>query len=141
MSEIISFESRVFLLFVLHGICLVLCIDVLRSWRMAVSHGPLWMGLEDFSFWFAAGLRTFVLIFIYQDGVLRLYTAAAMALGMFLYHKIASRWVVRGISGAFCKIVGVFLWIIQKINIFRQKTVAKFVKKAYTGNSSREGNV
>lgn len=32
MSEIIRLESRVFVLFVLHGICLLLCSDVLRSW-------------------------------------------------------------------------------------------------------------
>ena len=141
MSEIIRLESRVFVLFVLHGICLLLCSDVLRSWRIAVSHGPLWTGLEDFVFWCAAALRTFVLIFLYQDGILRLYTAAAMALGMLLYHKIASRWVVKGISEALCRIVSLFVWTYKKLDIIRQKTVAKFVRKAYTGNSNREGNV
>ena len=113
----------------------------MRFCRSGFSHGLLWTGLEVFVLWGAAALRTFVLIFLYQDGILRLYTAAAMALGMLLYHKIASRWVVKGISGGLCRIVSLFVWTYKKLDIFRQKTVAKFVRKAYTGNSNREGNV
>lgn len=97
--------------------------------------------IGGFCFLVRGGTQDFCTIFLYQDGILRLYTAAAMALGMLLYHKIASRWVVKGISEALCRIVSLFVWTYKKLDIFRQKTVAKFVRKAYTGNSNREGNV
>lgn len=136
MSEIICFEGKVFLVFLLHGAFLLLCSDFLRSWRIAVPHGVWWIGAEDVCFWFAAGIWTFVLIFVYQDGILRLYMAAAMALGMGVYRRTLSPWVVRGVSGVLLlilRLLGCIKHVISrlflKIDIIRQKAIAKLVKK------------
>lgn len=129
MSGFIYEEMKVFLVFVLHGICLLFGSDLLRAWRIALPHGRLWTGIEDALFWFGAGIATFVLIFLFQDGNLRLYMAAASGMGMFLYRKTASRWVVKGISGALGFVVRFFSFFAKKIDIICQKTIAKFVKK------------
>lgn len=129
MGSEIVFELRVFLVFVLHGMFVMLESDLLRSWRLAVPHGEVWTGIEDVFFWFFAGIWTFILIFVYQDGILRLYMAAAMGLGGFLYRKSISRWIVKGIAGMLRRIIGGVGKIAKKKNKIRQKIVAKFVKK------------
>ena len=61
-------------------------------------HGPVWTGIEDVLFWFGAGVWSFILVFLFQDGQLRLYMAAAAGGGMLLYRKIAGE---NGWRGAF----------------------------------------
>lgn len=133
MSEVIYFELKVFLVFLFHGAALLLGSDLLRSWRIAVPHGVWWTGAEDACFWLAAGIWTFVLIFIYQDGVLRLYMAAAFGLGMYFYRKTLSPWVVKGVSGVLCLMIrfirNLIYYIFRKIDKIWQKTVAKPVEK------------
>ena len=136
MSEMICFEIRVFLVFLFHGVFLMLCSDLLRSWRIAVPHGKWWIGAEDACFWLMAGIWTFVLIFIYQDGILRLYMAAAAGLGMVIYRKTFSPRVVKWVSGLFFLIIRflrkcryLISRLLKKIDILRQKTIAKVVEK------------
>lgn len=129
MGSEITFELSVFLVFVLHGILVMVGSDLLRAWRLAVRHGAVWTGVEDVLFWFAAGVWTFVLIFVYQDGTLRLYLAAAMGSGGWLYKRSISRWVVRGTAGLLRGIIGIGIKCGKKKNKIRQKIVAKFVKK------------
>ncbi|MDD2959319.1 MAG: spore cortex biosynthesis protein YabQ [Lachnospiraceae bacterium] len=129
MSEVIYYEVKVFLIFALYGMFLLLGYDGIRAWRRAVRHGVWWIAAEDGLFWFAAGIATFVMIFIYQDGTLRLYTAAAVGSGMYLYSKIFSKWVVKGTAAVLCLFFRIFSQILKKIDDFCQKIVAKFVKK------------
>lgn len=106
---------------------------------MMVPHGVWWISLEDAFFWFAAGIWTFILIFIYQDGILRLYMAVAMGTGMYTYRKTFSPWVMKScckIWEILCQIgrrlKNVFYRIsrfFQKIDIIRQKTIAKSVER------------
>ena len=122
MSGLIYDEVKVFLVFVLHGVCLLFASDLLRSLRAALPHGRFLTGLEDALFWFGAGIWTFILIF-------RLYTAAALGIGMVIYRKTASRWVVKAVSGALRFVVGILAFFPKKIDIFCHKTIAKFVKR------------
>lgn len=143
MSEVIYSELKVFLIFFLHGAGLLLCSDLLRSWRLAVPHGMWWTSLEDVIFWFAAAIWTFVLIFRYQDGSLRFYMALAGGAGMYIYRKTLSPWVIKGISGLLLLMIR---WgtacvsksagrlssisrFFQKIDIIRQKSIAKNVER------------
>ena len=91
MSEIILLELKVFLIFAMHGAVLGMICELICLWRKTMRHGALWIGLEDGIFWIGAAIRTFVLIFVYQDGELRLYTAAAMIIGAVLFRKIVRK--------------------------------------------------
>ena len=129
MSEVIYFELKVFLIFWLHGMCLLLGNDLLFCLRLAIPHNNLWIGLEDALFWFASGLWTFVLIFVYQDGVLRLYVALAIGLGMFLYRKTLSKWVIKIISKPLCLFFGFISKISKKFEKIRKKLLQNLSKK------------
>lgn len=98
MSEQIWEQLRVFLIFAFYGTGLLLGNDLLQGWRKAVPHGPVWIGLEDVFFWFFAGLGTFVMIFLYQDGIIRLYPMIAMAVGMRIERLLFHTWVVNGVQ-------------------------------------------
>ena len=111
MSGLIYEEAKVFLVFVLHGICLLFGSDLLRAWRTVVPHGPVWTGIEDVLFWFGAGVWSFILVFLFQDGQLRLYMAAAAGGGMLLYRKIAGKRVARGLSWIFVCRFGFFFFL------------------------------
>lgn len=137
MSEAILFELKVFLVFLLHGILLLLCSDVLVSFRLAVRHSPFWVSLEDVLFWFFAAVWTFLLIFIYQDGVIRLYMAAGMGGGMYLYRKTVSRWVVWFFGKLFGLMVDFFLLFRQKIDKIRKKWLHNLSKKDRLKRSSQ----
>lgn len=129
MSEAILFELKVFLVFLLHGGMLLLCSDILASFRLAVRHNTFWVSLEDVLFCFLAAVWTFLLIFICQDGVLRLYTAAGMGAGMYLYRKTVSRWVVGALWKLFRLLVDFFLLFRQKIDKIRKKWLHNLSKK------------
>lgn len=128
MSGVIYFELRVFLVFMLHGACILFCSDLLRSLRLAIPHSALWIGLEDVLFWFTVAIWTFVLIFIYQDGALRLYMAAAMGLGMLLYRRTLSPWVVKAVSGVLGLIFRVIFTFVHKSTNFVRKLLQKVPK-------------
>ncbi len=129
MSEAILFELKVFLVFLLHGAMLLLCSDILVSFRLAVRHSAFWVSLEDVLFWFFAAVWTFLLIFVYQDGVLRLYMAAGMGVGMYVYRKTVSRWVVWVLGKLLGLIVDFFLLFRQKIDKIRKKWLHNLSKK------------
>ena len=129
MSGLIYEEAKVFLVFVLHGICLLFGSDLLRAWRTVVPHGPVWTGIEDVLFWFGAGVWSFILVFLFQDGQLRLYMAAAAGGGMLLSRKIAGKRVARGLSWIFRLPIRLFSFFWKKIDIFCHKTIAKFAEK------------
>jgi len=128
MSAVIYTELRVFLIFVLHGACLLFCSDLLRSLRLALPHSPLWIGLEDVLFWFLAAIWTFVLIFLCQDGALRLYMAAAAGLGMILYRRTLSPWVVRAVSGLLGLVFRCIFTFVHKSTNFVGKLLLKISK-------------
>lgn len=129
MSREVAFELHVFLVFALHGSLVLLGNDLLRAWRLAVPHKAVWTGVEDTFFWLGAGIWTFILIFVYQDGILRLYMAAAMGIGGVLYRKSLSPLVIRQTAGLLCAVGNIFRKIAKKKDKISQKTVAKFVKK------------
>ena len=73
------------------GIVLMMVYDVLRLFRLFVSHAPIWTGLEDLLYWIGAGLAVFFLLRSRNDGEMRAYMIASVLMGMVFYDKTASR--------------------------------------------------
>lgn len=82
------------------GIFLSVCYDLIRIFRRVISHGTLWIALEDILFWACCGLIVFVVSFWENDGNLRWYTVAGVAFGAYLYHETVSAYLVRYLSRA-----------------------------------------
>ena len=76
------------------GALITVVYDVLRIFRRIISHGNLWIGIEDFFFWIWTTFWIFSVLYRENDGNLRIYTILFMVLGMFLYHRIIGEPVV-----------------------------------------------
>lgn len=72
------------------GIVLMMVYDVLRLFRLFVSHAPIWTGLEDLLYWIGAGLAVFFLLRSRNEGEMRIYMIASVLIGMVFYDKTAS---------------------------------------------------
>ena len=59
MSSYIHHEMLLFLQAVVTGAVLLLCYDLLRAFRRAVSHSAFWVAAEDLIFWAAGGFAVF----------------------------------------------------------------------------------
>lgn len=73
------------------GVILMISYDLLRLFRLLVSHGALWTGIEDFVYWMYAAAMTFSLLFWGNSGELRAYVIICVFAGMALYDRIVSR--------------------------------------------------
>ena len=138
MSEVIRQETIVFLLSVLHGVCLTLAYDLLRALRRAFAHGTAAVSAEDFLFWLAAGFLTFCLAFFYTDGVIRGYVAVGIGIGAVLYHFLFSERVVWLLSRLFLSLKWIFRMILRFLSLplkktcrFWQKTIEIVEKNGY----------
>lgn len=83
MQKELLFFGRTFLA----GVCLAACYDILRIFRNVVMHSPLFIGIEDILFGCAAGLFLFSVIYMGNDGIIRIYALCAVIAGIFLYHE------------------------------------------------------
>lgn len=107
MSDVISGEILFFLISVSTGILILFGYDLLRAFRRVFVHGNLWLAIEDFLYWSIAGIVAFAVIFINNSGMLRGFSIIAMLLGMMLYHKSISRFIIGAISGILKLIVSI----------------------------------
>ena len=100
-------ELQFFGLAVLRGILLLVIYDLLRIFRRIVPHGVLAVSVEDIFYWISTALLIFQLLYQENDGALRGYALVAVALGMLLYHRTVSDWLVRHISGVLCFVLDI----------------------------------
>lgn len=92
------------------GFALSLLYDLFRIFRRLCKHSLLWISTEDFLFWLVAGGAGFSMVYLYNNGIIRLYSLAAMFLAAVVYHWVFSRLVVCAGTG----LLRFFLKPIQK---------------------------
>ena len=116
------------------GFALAILYDLLRIFRRLLRHSLFFVSVEDFLFWFIAGVVGFYIIYVYNDGIIRLYAIVGMLLAAVLYYCCCSRTIVR-FGTWLCKLF---------LNPFRKglKKIAKAVKmikiKCFHGKSGKE---
>lgn len=108
MSAVIIEELRTIGIAFVSGVFITFIYDLMRIFRRIISHGNLWIGVEDFLFWIWTSFWIFSVLYRTNDGSLRIYTILAMLLGMIIYHKTVSEAFVR-ITGGFLKKILRFL--------------------------------
>ena len=102
------------------GLALAILYDLLRIFRRLFHHSLFFVSVEDFLFWFIAGIVGFYMIYVYNDGIIRLYAIVGMLLAAVLYYSFCSKAIVR-FGTWFCRL---FLNPIRK----GLKKIAKAVK-------------
>lgn len=125
MSQVILGELRVAGTAVFCGAVITIVYDLLRIFRRVISHGNLWIGIEDFVFWIWTALWVFSVLYRENDGNLRMYTIFAMVLGMILYHKTVSEPLVELTGRLLKKLLMIFVYPVRLLKIpvifFRKK--------------------
>lgn len=95
LSLQIAGQGRLFLCGIIAGMGLLFVYDMFRVWRRVISHGTLWIAIEDIFYWCGSAIGLFLLFYQLNDGQIRVFFLLAAFVGMCLYHK--------GISPGFLK--------------------------------------
>lgn len=117
MSQVILGELRVVGVALLSGAVITIVYDLLRIFRRVISHGNLWIGIEDFVFWIWTALWIFSVLYRENDGNLRMYTILAMALGMLFYHKTISEPLVEFTGKILKKLLSILFYPLKMLKI------------------------
>lgn len=140
MSQVIAGEADFFLASFLMGVCILLGYDFLRSLRRGVPHSGCLVSVQDFLYWCGAGVAIFYTAYRKNSGNIRWFAFAALLMGMVLYYRIVSPWVVRGLSFCFLHLyrwISAFFALIlspagksaKKLKKFAEKALKKHVKE------------
>lgn len=109
MSPGILKELQFFGLAVLRGVLILALYDIIRIIRRVMPHGIWVITLEDIIYWMITALLVFQLLYRENDGAVRGYALLAVAVGMLLYHRTFSNWLVTRISGVLNWCLGILL--------------------------------
>ena len=91
MSEVIGNEAYFFGISIVVGVGLRLAYDVLRILRRVIKHGNFWIGIEDLLYWLLCTIVVFLLLYLENDGMLRLFAFVGILGGMGIYQLLFSR--------------------------------------------------
>lgn len=118
MSQVILSELQVVGVAFLSGALITVVYDLLRIFRRVLSHGNVWIGIEDSIFWIWAAFWIFSVLYRENDGNLRMYTMIAMALGMIVYHKTISEPLVEFAGKILKKLLNILLYPLRLLKIY-----------------------
>ena len=88
MSSDILAEARLLMFSVLTGAGLMALYDLLRLFRLVITHSWFWIGLEDLLYWIFSGFVTFYLLYMENDGAIRLYVIGAVMVSMLVCDRV-----------------------------------------------------
>lgn len=89
MSQAISWEVHFFFVAVWLGVRMLLLYDGLRLCRYLLPHSRLIRDLEDVFYWLYCALWAFAVTFYENDGQIRWFFVAGIAVGMLLCNFIS----------------------------------------------------
>lgn len=133
MSEVIKNELLFFGISFLLGIVILFGYDMLRALRKAFQHSNFMLAVEDFLYWTVAGIVTFTVIFAENSGILRGFSLIATLLGMILYNRSISRFIVLGVSKFLLLVTSAIKWIVHVLLfpvLFLSKKMRKIARKS-----------
>lgn len=132
VSEAIGKEATFFLMSVLCGMGLVLVYDLFRIFRRLMSHGNIWIGIEDVCYWFFCTVAVFLLLYQRNDGMMRAFCFIGIAIGGVSYAFLLSRFVVKicvKILGTVMKFFGKIFGAIGKPFVKNGRKILLFLGK------------
>lgn len=132
-------ENEFLLHALLMGIFITFVYDILRILRRVIPHNSFFISLEDLGFWIYCGAEVFLLMYHESNGTLRWFAVIGALVGMILYKKLLSPFLVKYLSLALNKALGIFgkilKWIFKPLGILCRKTGQGVYR---TGNGLRQ---
>lgn len=137
-------EETLFMLYaLLMGIFITFVYDLLRILRRVIPHNIFWISVEDLAFWGFCAVEVFLLMYHVSNGTLRWFAVLGALLGMFLYTKSLSRFLVKYISlllVKLLKIIGrVLRFVFKPVTLTAsaaRRTAGKAAYAAVRGNKT-----
>ncbi len=90
------------LYFLLHsfllGVAITILYDVVRIFRKLVNHSVVALAIEDFIYWITCGICIFMMLYKENNGSIRWFAVAGVALGMLLYNGTISTFLTEWIA-------------------------------------------
>lgn len=85
------------------GALCALCYDLIRIFRRIVSHGIIWITIEDALFWIFVGIQLFILFTEGNAGKVRGFMIFFLLLGAVLYVVFIGNPVICHMSKGICR--------------------------------------
>ncbi len=117
----------------LTGAFITLVYDGLIIWRRVIPHKPVAEALEDLAYWIFCAIYVFMWLYRESNGTLRWYAVAGALLGMMLYKKTISRYLVKGMTWFLKKvlaILGKVLYVVLTPVRYLRRQTAKWQEAA-----------
>ena len=132
VSEAIGNEALFFGVSVLCGMGLIFTYDLFRIFRRLLSHGNIWIGVEDVCYWIFCTVAVFLLLYQGNDGMMRAFCFLGIGLGAVIYAFFLSRFVVKifvRILGSILKFFGKILGVIGRPFVRSGRKILNFLGK------------
>lgn len=120
MNELIYHQINILAIFILTGMCIGLLFDFFRIQRKVFKTFDFITYIEDVLFWILSGIILIIVIMKYTNGEIRIYMISGMVLGLIIYLRLISKYIIK-INTSILKFIIKFI----KIILFHLK---KFVK-------------
>ncbi len=134
-------SENTFLLYaLLMGVFVTFVYDILRIARRLFPHGSFLVSLEDLCFWIYCGAEVFLLMNRLSDGTLRWFAVLGAAVGVLLYKKLVSPWLVKYSSlilGKALEIVTKFLSFLFRPLRLLLRRLRKVLRRASEASARR----
>lgn len=88
-------QAYLFFIFTINGIIIGLLFDFFRIARKVFNTNDIVTYLEDILFWILAGAIVLYSIFVFNNGILRLYMFLGILLGAFVYMLFVSSYIIK----------------------------------------------
>ena len=108
-------ENEFLLHALLMGIFITFVYDILRIFRRVISHNAFFVSLEDLGFWIYCGAEVFLLMYHESNGMLRWFAVLGALVGMMLYKKLMSPFLVKYVSLLLSKMMKIIAKILHLV--------------------------
>ena len=136
MSELLSNQLYVFLIYCLCGIIIGAFFDVFRILRKSFKTPDIITYLQDIIFWILTGLFLIFIIFKFNNGEIRSYIFIGLALGVVIYLLIFSKVfikvniiIIKYLKTIFKKIFSILIYPFKVLFSLSDKIIFKNIKK------------
>lgn len=140
MSELISNQLYVFLIYSFSGVIIGLFFDVFRILRKSFKTPDFVTYIEDIIFWILTGLFLIYIIFKFNNGEIRSYIFIGLGIGILLYLLIFSKYFIK-INVIIIKYLKAIFRTIFQIITYPFKVILKIFDKLILKNVVKIKNV
>lgn len=134
ISQGISREAWLFLLFIGAGGGMIFVYDVLRILRGLFVHKIWLIALEDILYWLGCALFLFVMLCRENEGIVRGFIIGSILIGELLYNHFISPFVIRyvvGIVRFFAHMVSIPIKFCGSLLLRPARFVSKYIKRVW----------